>query len=267
MVINPTSEGFLKRMLGQRSGILVCSCPPELDGRDVLNILADHSIRLSLRHIIFPQGDTYDDNRGSPDLLTGSDANELTRAFLNHKPDYRFFESRIDSKVFADMVHAAMSRGYLATGYIPAASSFIALTKLLDMATNRTMIASVLNGVFAINYINIICPHCKVELPPAEIPPDIVFTGEVDGANLRQFKGLGCDMCYGTGYIGHEVLSECLDMNATLREAILHGAGRNALKRLGKSAGTTTFLDAAWTFFRAAITTLDEVKRVAEATR
>ncbi len=266
MVINHTSEGFLKRMLGQRSGILVCSCPNELNGVEVLNILANHSIRLSLGHMLYPEGDTYGDRDGS-EKLTRKESNDLTRAYLNRKPDYRFFERRIDNKVFAEMVQTAMSEGLLATGYIPAPSSFSALSKLLEITSTRTVIASILNGVFAINYVNIICPHCREELPPSDDTHGLVLTGEMDGASLKKFKGTGCANCDGTGFIGHEVISECLDINADIREAIIHGAGVSAIKRLGKSAGTTTFLDTAWAFFRAGITTLDEVKRIAEATR
>jgi len=266
MLINPTSEGFLKRMLGQRSGILVCACPNELDGREVLKILANHSIRLSLGYMLYPEGDTYNDG-AADERISRKDANDLSRAYLSRKPDYRFFERRIDNKVFAEMVQTAMSEGLLATGYIPAPSSFSALSKLLEITSTRTVIASILNGVFAINYINIICPHCREELPPSDDMHGLALTGEMDGANLRQFKGAGCPNCDGTGFIGHEVISECLDINADIREAIIHGAGESAIKRLGKSAGTTTFLDTAWAFFRAGITTLDEVKRIAEATR
>ena len=56
-------------------------------------------------------------------------------------------------------------------------------------------------------------------------------------------------------------------MDSSLREAIIHGAGRNAMTRLGKSGGTTTFLDAAWAFFRVGIPTIDEVQRIAAATQ
>jgi hypothetical protein len=267
MVVNQVSEGFLKRMLGQRSGILVCCCPPELDGREILGILANHSIRLSMQHRFHSEGDTYEGTGAGPKGLTPDVANQLTRAFLSRKPDYRFFERRIDGEVLAQMVQAAMSDGLLATGHIPAASSFIALSKLIELASTSTMLASLLNGIFGLTYINIICPYCKIELPPAEVPSGLLVTGEIDGARLRQFRGTGCPNCMGTGYIAYEILSECLEMNPTLREALLHGAGLNAMKRLGKSTGTTTFLDAAWAFFRAGITTLDEVKRIAAATR
>ncbi len=267
MIITPVSEQFLKKMLGQRSGIFVCACPAEVDGARLLDIIASHSIRLSMGHRLYYEGDTYDDTIVGPQGMSAGIANQLTRAFMSRKPDYRFFEKRIDVRVFADMLAAAMSHNFLAAGHLPAASSFIALTKMIDIAANRTLLASILNGIFAISYINIICPHCKVELAPAEMPGELMYTGEVDGANLRQFKGKGCINCAGTGYIAYEVLCECLEINSTLREAIIHGAGRSALKRLGKNSGTTTFLDAAWAFFRAGITTIDEVKRIAAETK
>jgi type II secretory ATPase GspE/PulE/Tfp pilus assembly ATPase PilB-like protein len=95
----------------------------------------------------------------------------------------------------------------------------------------------------------------------------LILTGEMDGSRLRQFKGTGCDACYGTGYASYDVIAECLEMNPALRDAILKGAGRIALKQLAKAAGTTTFLDSAWAFFRSGLTTLDEVKRIAAETK
>jgi len=267
MVINSTTESFLKRMLGQRTGMLICACPTELDGQRVIRILADHSIRLSMGHRFHMMDDTCGATEKAKAGINPETANRLTQAFMMHKPDYLFLERRIDKPVFTEMVHAVMSRHILATGFIPAPSSFIALERLAEVASSPTILANVLNGILALNYINIICPNCKTELPPAEIPDGLIITGEMDGARLRQFKGTGCPSCAGTGYSSYDILAECLDMSAGLRDAILKGSGRMALKKLAKAAGTLTFLDTAWAFFRSGLTSLDEVKRIAAVTK
>ncbi len=265
MVINSSTDRFIKKMLTQRTGILVCAVPPELEGNRVINILADHSIRLSIGHRFQAMHDTYGDTAGGN--LTPEAANQLTQAFMRSKPDYLFIEKRIDNNVFTEMIRKVMSSHLLVTGHIAAKSSFIAMQKLVDISSTPTVLANVLNGILALNYINIICPACKVELPPAEIPAGLILTGELDGARLRQFKGRGCIKCAGTGYSSYDIIAECLEVTPALRDAMLRSAARINLKQLAKSAGTTTFLDSAWAFFRSGLTSLDEVKRIAEETK
>ena len=266
MVVNASTGPFLKRMLGQRSGMLVCALPAELGGKQLLGILADHSIRLNMGHVFQMDGATYDGATLDGCIDPGI-ANALTRAYMRSKPDYRLFERPIDKSVLMEMIHTVMNDGNLAIGHLHSDSSFIALDKLRKISSSSTALASILNGIFAINYINLLCPYCKTEVPPAHFPGDLILTGELDGALLTQYRGAGCEHCGETGYAECDVLTECLEITPEIRDALLRSEVRNSLKRLGKINGTATFLDSAWVFFRSGLTTLDEVRRIAAATK
>ncbi len=80
------------------------------------------------------------------------------------------------------------------------------------------------------------------------------------GGPLR--AGRGCGRCRGTGYRGRSAISEILQLNDNMREAIVRGDGVRALRTAAQAVGMRSLRDVALDAVRAGRTTLQEVNRV-----
>jgi type II secretory ATPase GspE/PulE/Tfp pilus assembly ATPase PilB-like protein len=75
-----------------------------------------------------------------------------------------------------------------------------AVTRLMDMGVEPSLISATLRCVIAQRLVRTICPDCKIPyVPPAEFLNEFGVPLETD---ISFFKGKGCPACYYTGYSG-----------------------------------------------------------------
>jgi len=73
------------------------------------------------------------------------------------------------------------------------------------------------------------------------------------------YKGLGCDLCNGTGYKGRQGIYEVMSMSSALRRAVLKGASSEELQQAAVSEGMLTLRMDGMVKVKRGITTLEEV--------
>ena len=82
-------------------------------------------------------------------------------------------------------------------------------------------------------------------------------------AELRQWRNVGCNRCFGTGYADRVCISEVLDIDDDIRALITPDANAGAIEKAACSKGMTTMIVDGFNKCQAGVTTPEEVRRVA----
>ena len=80
--------------------------------------------------------------------------------------------------------------------------------------------------------------------------------------NLRVYKGKGCDLCHGTGYVGRVGIFEVLLVDDEMKTAIVAKKESSEIKKIAVKNGMTTMLEDGIGKVKQGITTIDEIIRV-----
>ena len=139
-----------------------------------------------------------------------------------------------DTETSKIAIRAALT-GHLIFTTLHANDSCSAVFRMLEMGVEPYLLAATLKGVVAQRLVRKICKQCK---------------------------GIGCEICRGTGYSGRIALHEILCVDKNLRNLILNSRDLDEIKTAALEAGLKTLADDAHEKIRAGLTTLEEVRRV-----
>lgn len=139
-----------------------------------------------------------------------------------------------DAETSKIAIRAALT-GHLIFTTLHANDSCSAVFRMLEMGVEPYLLAATLKGVVAQRLVRKICKQCK---------------------------GIGCEICRGTGYSGRIALHEILCVDKNLRSLILNSRDLDEIKIAALEAGLKTLADDAHEKIQAGLTTLEEVRRV-----
>lgn len=151
----------------------------------------------------------------------------------------------------------ASQAGHLVLGTVHGRDVVDGITKLYDFGVHPNTVASELAALVAQRLVKRICSDCKVSVDldelemelPAEMPDDFPAS-----------RGEGCDACEDRGTKGRIAVSEFLDINPGLREAISDRATVARLRSEAINTGMKTMFGTALTFASSGIIPLEEVQ-------
>jgi general secretion pathway protein E/type IV pilus assembly protein PilB len=106
--------------------------------------------------------------------------------------------------------------------------------------------------------VRTICPDCKVEFEPHELPAD--FPGKV--GETRLWKGEGCRSCRQTGFRGRQGIFELMVTGDTIKEMCVQRVNAGVIRNQAIKEGMITLRKDGWRKVLQGITTIDEVARV-----
>src|SRR5215469_14124689 len=100
-----------------------------------------------------------------------------------------------------------------------------------DLGVPPFLLASSVIGVMAQRLLRRTCVHCAAEtaLTPDELAALLVPLPLLPGG-VKLLKGIGCERCRGTGFLGRIGVFEILGVNAELRELINRSASTAELQ-------------------------------------
>ena len=137
-----------------------------------------------------------------------------------------------------------------------------AITRLLDLGVESFLLSSTVRGILAQRLVRKICPACKViDASPAKLA-ELHACGIA--ADVTLYRGVGCERCANTGFLGRSGIFELLVMDDTVRKLILQNADAAAIRETARQQGMKTLLEDGADKVRAGITTLGEVFRVTQ---
>jgi type IV pilus assembly protein PilB len=180
------------------------------------------------------------------------------RAFLRQDPNIILVGEIRDMETASIAIKAALT-GHLVLSTLHTNDAASTITRLIDIGVEPFNVASAVNLVTAQRLVRRICSNCRAEttyeediLEAAEIPPE-------KSAQIKFYKGEGCDHCDGTGYRGRQGLYEVMPVSAKIRRMIMHGDSADVMKEQAIEDGMLTLRDDGLIKINRGITTLEEI--------
>ncbi len=141
---------------------------------------------------------------------------EALRTFLRQDPDVIMLGEIRDAETAQMAIRAALT-GHLVLSTIHTNSAWGTISRLMDMGIPSYLLANTINLSVAQRLVRMLCLHCKKEesFNSIELPKEFQ-----SAAITKQFKAVGCNQCYYTGYKGRKAVYEVINVTKELAEYI-----------------------------------------------
>ena len=180
------------------------------------------------------------------------------RSFLRQDPNIILVGEIRDFETAEIAIKAALT-GHLVLSTLHTNDAPSTVSRLVNMGIEPFLVATSVNIIQAQRLIRRICSGCKVETHyPPEALVDIGFSPD-EAAELKMYKGSGCEKCLNTGFKGRVGLYETMEITDELRELVIIGASAIELRRKAIEGGMITLRGSGLAKLRQGITTVEEV--------
>jgi type II secretion system protein E len=187
------------------------------------------------------------------------------RSMLRHDPDVMMVGEIRDFETAELAIRCALT-GHLVFSTLHTNDAPGAMPRLLDIGIEPFLLASSVEAVIAQRLVRVVCPHCSTPYSPE--PEALAEIGARSGDDLSGLRrGLGCEQCRNSGYLGRTAIYELLLMDDDVRRLVMDRSHGTAIKRAALEKGMQTLRANGWERVRAGHTTVDEVLRVTQEDR
>lgn len=136
-----------------------------------------------------------------------------------------------------------------------------AVFRMIEMGVPPYLLAATLSGVIAQRLVRRVCTHCREDYIVLPGSREEIRLGADYHEGMTLVRGHGCALCHGSGYHGRMAIHEVLLVSERIREAILCGNNRDALRRAAEADSVETLWQDGMAKACAGETTLEEVER------
>jgi len=190
------------------------------------------------------------------------------RAILRQDPDVIMVGEIRDAETATIAAQAALT-GHLVLSTLHTNSALAAITRLRDIGLESYLIASSVRGLMAQRLVRQLCQSChrSIDDPQADqalikAENEMQEMGLIEDRAPQWRAPQGCDECGDTGYKGRIALSEIIEIDDAMREAITTEAPAGTLFEIARAQGFLTLYEDGLMKARRGETTLAEVLRV-----
>jgi type IV pilus assembly protein PilB len=182
------------------------------------------------------------------------------RALMRQNPDIIMVGEIRDSATAQIAVRAAMT-GHLVLSTIHTIDSAAAASRLVDMGTESSLVATALRAVVAQRLVRRLCENCAEPTdPPASAMEQLDFDVTSDASSWR--RAVGCKKCRGSGYVGQIGVYEVVAVDDTLRNLIAEGHSATRLREYLRETGFSDLRTQGRALVASGQTTAEEILRV-----
>ena len=135
-----------------------------------------------------------------------------------------------------------------------------AVFRMIEMGVPPYLLAATLSGVIAQRLVRRVCTHCREDYIVLPGSREAIRLGADYHEGMTLVRGHGCALCHGSGYHGRMAIHEVLLVSERIREAILCGNNRDALRRSAEADSVETLWQDGIAKACAGETTLEEVE-------
>lgn len=128
--------------------------------------------------------------------------------------------------------------GHLVLSTIHSGSTAGVFARLMNMEIEPFLLASSITGVLGMRLMRRNCPLCAAPYEPDPILLKQLSEAEINDASFR--RGQGCEACLGTGYSGRSAVTEMLQVEEVMRDAILQKMPTRSLQKVALEQGMKT---------------------------
>jgi type II secretory ATPase GspE/PulE/Tfp pilus assembly ATPase PilB-like protein len=185
-------------------------------------------------------------------------ANSL-RAFMRLDPDIILVGEIRDTETARIATQAALT-GHLVFSSVHANDAVGILFRMQDLGVESYLICSALAGTVAQRIVRRICPHCReaYQPPPEELA---AYREEMDELPEKFYRGIGCNLCGGTGFLGQCGVYEILTLTEKVKHLFLENATAVEIHKQAVKDGMAPLKHDAMLKVKEGITTIPEVLR------
>ncbi len=165
----------------------------------------------------------------------------------------------------AEIAIKAALTGHLVLSTLHTNDAPSTITRLLNMGVEPFLVTASVQLVQAQRLVRKICVNCK---QPTETPKDeLKSLGATDAeiAVAACQRGVGCQVCGGSGYKGRVALYEVMPFKDALKELVLQGAAAVEIKTEAVRVGMRTLRMSGVRKICEGVTSVDEVARITAA--
>jgi len=186
------------------------------------------------------------------------------RSFLRQDPDIIMIGEIRDFETAEIAIKAALT-GHLVLSTLHTNDAPSTITRLLNMGVEPFLVTASVQLVQAQRLVRKICAGCKqpTETPKDELKSLGATDAEIDTASCH--RGVGCQVCGGSGYKGRVALYEVMPFKDALKELVLQGAAAVEIKAEAIRVGMRTLRMSGVRKICEGVTSVDEVARITAA--
>jgi type IV pilus assembly protein PilB len=182
------------------------------------------------------------------------------RFILRQNPDIIMIGEIRDAETAAMAVRSALT-GHLVFSTLHTNDAPSSIGRLIDMGIENYLVASALKGVLAQRLMRRNCPDCLEEYRPQDI--QIRLAGLEESADSLHFmRGVGCNKCRMTGYIGQIGIFELVEIDDTICEMIIKGDSDLQIRNYAYTRGYRPLFEAGLAEVKDGQVCLEELLRV-----
>jgi type II secretory ATPase GspE/PulE/Tfp pilus assembly ATPase PilB-like protein len=168
------------------------------------------------------------------------------RSLLRQDPQVLMLGEIRDAETARIAIEAGLT-GHLLMSTMHSGSCSGALLRLLEMGIEPYQVTSGITAILNQRLVRSLCEECKKQMPDGTYSPD------------------GCTKCHRTGYHGRVLLAEMVELDGSLRKAILDHSDMEGLEAVLSSRGHMNLIQDGRRLVSRGITTEDEIQRVCGA--
>lgn len=206
------------------------SCLQELNEPDTNIVTCEDPVEYQLEGI----------NQVQINSFVGLSFSAALRSILRQDPDVILVGEIRDSETAEISIKAALT-GHLVLSTLHCNNAAGAITRLVDMGIEPSLLAYALVLSQAQRLIRRLCKVCKKRLD--KLPMDTLTTYHIDPAmfdGTTIYGPVGCPKCNSSGYKGRVAIMEVLPMTKWLRQDILNGTSGKEIVEKSTAAGMLT---------------------------
>lgn len=182
------------------------------------------------------------------------------RSLLRQDPDVILLGEVRDPETASISVRAALT-GHLVLTTLHTNDSIGAINRLTDMKVERVLIGSATIGVLAQRLVRMLCTTCAESYEASDSLKDQLGLPREETITFK--KGVGCETCGYTGYLGRTGIFELLAPDKQIRAMITDGASYQTMKTYAtQTLKMLTLRDDGLMKARQGLTSIEEVLRV-----
>jgi type II secretion system protein E len=182
------------------------------------------------------------------------------RSILRHDPDIILIGEMRDLETCEAAIQASLT-GHMVFSTLHTNDAPSAFTRLIDMGVEPFLVASTVEGIMAQRLVRTICPDCKEQFQPDEIPKDVPTSYPEWVQSVGNYRGAGCRACRNSGYRGRTGIHELLVNTDVIRDLVVQRVNASVIRMEALKNNMRTLRQDG--FIKAAMgrTTIDEVNR------
>jgi len=140
------------------------------------------------------------------------------RSVMRHSPDVVVLGEIRDAETGAAAAEAALT-GTLVMTTMLASDTLSSIPRMENLGIRHAWLANTLNGIIYQQLVRRICKYCRESYTPTRRMLQAASLGQLEGS-IVLYRGRGCEMCGGDGYLGRTAIHEVLVVDQNIKDLL-----------------------------------------------